>query len=204
MKVNVHLRLGMILKHVDVHVLVVRGVVVKLYYVIICLVSASNASAALLAEYSDWKEQQAFTVLSDSENTSNQYDYLFASIGNAVSGEQKIFLSYNAVKNGVYVNTCNNSEYKNIGDYKKPIYHAKQVWTINGKNIKMDVFCKKYNSDSAYYFSASASSKAGKEFIINAFKSEKRYVIISDGDFTIKMSAKGFSREWEYSGGDAI
>ncbi len=81
-----------------------------------------------------------------------------------------------------------------------------QVWTVDGQNVRMNVYCSEYtDSKGEYYQTAYATSNAGERFISERFKKAQSEVSVKDTNgFLVNYSAKGFTKAWNTAGGNAL
>ncbi len=117
---------------------------------------------------------------------------LYFAVNHSKDGSQRLYIEYAIVNDEEeLVSTCSvESDSETV------------VITINGQPVKFISFCSESGSDS-WYQSMTAQSAAGRDFVINAFKTSKT-VSISTPAYKLEVSAKGFTKVWDNTGGDAL
>ncbi len=85
------------------------------------------------------------------------------------------------------LNTCSKEKFNYQAE---GIYSRSSVWKIDNKNIQMNVYCSFDSSGNYYELSATASSLEGRDFVKQQFMKSNDTVSVSDGDFSVNISAK--------------
>ncbi|QLE85330.1 hypothetical protein FLM48_09680 [Shewanella sp. Scap07] len=119
-------------------------------------------------------------------------------IMSSAEGWASVYFSWQNLEEGMETCSPRDEEWDANG-YRETVYK------INGQNVKMRERCTKYTDTNSHYKMSWAITDNGHSFIVNTFKNAKDsvHVKFSDGG-AVNFSAKGFSREWNSFGGNAI
>ena len=137
---------------------------------------------------SDHSSFSAFT----SEKYPDVSHGVYTFVSSSVAGRQNIYVTIGKYINRREVSSCDKDK--------------ESVARVNGRNIKVYVYCEKYSYDdlSGKRLRITPSTEAGFNYFISSLKLSKKVVSFEFEDVYAQISSVGFSTVWNSYGGDAL
>ncbi|MCW3171669.1 hypothetical protein [Shewanella subflava] len=78
------------------------------------------------------------------------------------------------------------------------------VWQFNGQSIQMVEWCLKYSDSDTYYLNAAIKTDDGESWVHDLFTKSEWVEVKQGNESKVRISAKGFSKNWLEAGGNAL
>lgn len=79
-----------------------------------------------------------------------------------------------------------------------------KIIKIGNQNIKALRWCKKVSSENAYYYNYVAQTRSGQAYVERTFKNASGKVKVTLDGYTLPVPSKGFTKQWNEAGGNAL
>lgn len=140
--------------------------------------------------YEDQRWSAMTMIYDDTMKTTDHNVNVRAIVGHSKGGKQKIYIGLYKTSLG---SMCNQRTQSSYG-----------VAKIDGQAVRVMIWCEKYTDTDETYLSLTPDTQAGEQYVIQRFKSAAKSVWFSYDGYACPLSAKGFSKAWSSSGGNAL
>jgi len=134
-----------------------------------------------------WGSENKYEAKTYLYNTNGNEMFIQAEIGHSLAGAKSLYINiWYAQKPSICA----------IGtSYKDIVYFDNQA-------IKMDILCKTGNPNN--YFEYRFTTDKGLSYVVNLFKRTNKNIYFKSDILETELSSKGFTREWNLFGTDAL
>lgn len=162
------------------------------------IVSAKNSYITNAFDWtSDGNYYSSTTFLTPIDLSKESY-FITSKIALNMDGSKRLYFDiYKMAGNGSgAIDICNKNDYEQLGE---DAFVKDKIWSFNGQNIKMVVFCTPSSVDGRLYMQATSRTSEGHNFIKEALISESKNIIVDSDILKFEISPRGFSKRWRAS-----
>jgi hypothetical protein len=162
-----------------------------LIFIILAFSQSLFASDEYTARYFTWNDLgESSSVHLVNKHDKDKTNIITAKIGRGEDGTQRLYFSAEFYGG---LNMCLPQKTSEISIAK-----------FDNQPIKMLTWCNKYSNSNNYYLSMTPESIDGRKFVVSRFKTAPKEVLFEHEGIVAYIPARGFTKAWKQSGGDAL
>ena len=178
-----------------------KGISVKNLSFLLCAIFSSSLQAAeTLSDGTvvlEWFKHNQFRTMSMKYDDSSQATGIGVEtrISHAKEGVQRLYFNLQTLEESSFCDKDKTTNEVNVEN---------RIVKIDAKAIKMVDWCKPFGNKGGYLMQFTPLSDQAINYVLNRFKKSPKHVQFEFRHYSLPISALGFTKAWNESGGNAL